>query len=67
MLHSAIIKYETQFKIQIEMQNLEKVNILVGNIAKNISELAQHAHLIENATIKMAAATQNIMRGNKNV
>jgi len=62
MLHSAIIRYETQYKIEIEFKNVELLKRMVDEITSKLSEMAGHAHLIENATMKMAAASQSILR-----
>lgn len=66
LLHSAIIRYETKYKIDVELHNLESLKKLVSEIADKLAEMSNHAHLIENATIKVAAASQNILRSKGN-
>ena len=62
MLHSAIVRYETKNKIELEFKNLDLLKKMTDEITNKLSEMAGHAHLIENATMKMAAASQTILR-----
>ena len=62
LLHAAIIRYETIYKIEIEQKNMEHLQQMSESIAENVSKLAQSAKDIENIMIRAAAAAQNVMR-----
>ena len=65
MLHSAIIRFEMQYKIEIEHQNLNHLNDISQQISKAFSELAKHSKTIETSVVKVAAASQNILRSSQ--
>jgi len=62
MLHAAIIRYETAYKVEVEHKNMEHLQQLSSSIADNISKLAQSAKDIEGVVVRAAAAAQNVMR-----
>jgi len=62
MLGAAKIRYETTYKIKLEMQNIEVMKTLVDGLLTSIGDIAKSVQAMESATIKIAAVSHNILK-----
>lgn len=60
MLHDAVLRYETKYKVEIEHEEFGKLKSAADEIKVGMLSLAQLAKVIETTMIKLSAVAQTM-------
>jgi len=63
LLEYARLTYESKYKIQMELENIEGMKEMFNGIAKSVGQAVQSAKVIESSVIRTAGIATNIQKG----